>query len=59
MTGTFRKLALASAVAILAIPPATLADRGGGYRGGGGGGYGGHSGNLSRPRRTSSWAITT
>ncbi len=41
MNSTFRKLALASALAILAIPPATFAGRGGGYRGGGG--YGGGS----------------
>ena len=50
MTGTLRKLALASTLAILAIPPATFAGRGGGYRGGGGyggrggGGYGGDRG---------------
>ncbi|HMF35508.1 MAG TPA: hypothetical protein VKF17_02670 [Isosphaeraceae bacterium] len=50
MTGTLRKLALASTLTILAIPPATFAGRGGGYRGGGGhsgnrggGGYGGES----------------
>jgi tetratricopeptide (TPR) repeat protein len=43
MTGTLRKLALASTLALLAIPPATFAGRGGGYRGGGGGGYGGGS----------------
>ncbi len=52
MTGTFRKMALASTLAILAIPPAAFAGRGGGYRGGGGygggsrggsGGYGGGS----------------
>ncbi len=41
MTGTLRKLALASTLALLAIPPATFAGRGGGYRGGGG--YGGGS----------------
>ena len=46
MKSTLRKLALASALAILAIPPATFAGRGGGYRGGGGGyGGGGYSGN--------------
>src|SRR5271157_3799811 len=43
MTGTLRKLALASTLALLAIPPASFAGRGGGYRGGGGGGYGGGS----------------
>jgi tetratricopeptide (TPR) repeat protein len=44
MTGTLRKLALASTLALLAIPPATFAGRGGGYRGGGGGGYSGNRG---------------
>jgi len=43
MTGTLRKLVLASTLALLAIPPASFAGRGGGYRGGGGGGYGGGS----------------
>jgi tetratricopeptide (TPR) repeat protein len=43
MTGTLRKLALASTLALLAIPPAAFAQRGGGYRGGRGGGYGGDS----------------
>ena len=43
MTGTLRKLALASTLALLASPPAAFAQRGGGYRGGRGGGYGGDS----------------
>src|SRR5271157_1089777 len=43
MSSTLRKLALASTLAILVIPAATFAGRGGGYRGGGGGGYGGGS----------------
>ena len=38
MKSTLRKLALASTLALLAIPPATFAGRGGGYRGGEGGG---------------------
>ena len=41
MKSTLRKLALASTLALLAIPPASFAGRGGGYRGGGG--YGGGS----------------
>ncbi len=44
MTGTLRKLALASTLAFLAIPPVAFAGRGGGYRGGGGYGGGGSRG---------------
>src|SRR5271166_4146878 len=47
MKGTLWKLALASTLAALAIPPSAFAGRGGGYRGGdrgGGGGYGGDRG---------------
>ncbi len=41
MRDTLKKLALAAALTALAIPPAVMAGRGGGYRGGGG--YGGGS----------------
>ncbi|MGA8348023.1 MAG: tetratricopeptide repeat protein [Isosphaeraceae bacterium] len=44
MKSTLRKLALASTLALLAIPPATFAGRGGGYRGGEGGGSRGGGG---------------